>query len=109
MSDPLGLVSGSGGISPIRPGQTGGLNKPDAGKPGENSPAFGKVLMENLERVGELNADATKAIEDLATGERTDVEGVILATQKADNAFRMLQAVRNKVVEAMAEVQQMRV
>lgn len=104
MSDPLGLVSGSGGINPIRPSQAQNLSKPDA-----NSPAFGKVLMENLERVGELNADATKAIEDLATGERTDVEGVILATQKADNAFRMLQAVRNKVVEAMAEVQQMRV
>ena len=108
MSDPLGLVSGSGGINPIRPPQAPS-GAQGASRPGADGPAFGKVLMENLERVGELNADATKAIEDLATGERSDVEGVILATQKADNAFRMLQAVRNKVVEAVAEVQQMRV
>ncbi|MEM9063933.1 MAG: flagellar hook-basal body complex protein FliE [Planctomycetota bacterium] len=105
MSDPLGLVSGSGGASPLRPNQPLGAQP----KAEQNGPAFGDVLMENLERVGELNADASRAIEDLATGQRDDVEGVILATQKADNAFRMLQAVRNKVVEAMAEVQQMRV
>ena len=104
MSDPLGLVSGAnGGVHPIRPNAD--QLAPKAGQ----GPAFGEVLMDNLERVGELNADATRAIEDLATGQRDDVEGVILATQKADNAFRMLQAVRNKVVQALDEVQQMRV
>lgn len=33
----------------------------------------------------------------------------MLATQKADNAFRMLQALRNKVVEAYDEIKQTRV
>jgi flagellar hook-basal body complex protein FliE len=37
------------------------------------------------------------------------VEGVILATQKADNAFRMLQQVRNRMMEAYDEVKQIRV
>jgi flagellar hook-basal body complex protein FliE len=65
--------------------------------------------MENLNHVNELQNDAREAVEDLATGRRADVEGVILATEKADNAFRALQAVRNKVVEAYQEFQQMRV
>jgi flagellar hook-basal body complex protein FliE len=43
------------------------------------------------------------------TGQRTDVERVIDATRKADDAFRMLQALRNRVMEAYDEVKQMRV
>ena len=53
--------------------------------------------------------DATRAVEDLTTGDRTDLEGVVHATQKADTAFRMLQALRNRVVEAYDEMKQMRV
>jgi flagellar hook-basal body complex protein FliE len=37
------------------------------------------------------------------------MEGVILATQKADTAFRMLQSVRNRVMEAYEEIKQIRV
>lgn len=67
------------------------------------------MLMQNLEQVNELQTDATRAIEDLQTGRREDVEGVILATQKADLAFKMLQQVRNKVVQAYGEIRDMRV
>jgi flagellar hook-basal body complex protein FliE len=48
-------------------------------------------------------------MEELAAGRRNDVEGVLLATQKADTAFKMLLAVRNKVQAAFEEVKQMRV
>lgn len=101
MSDPVGLISGSGGAGsvPAKPGNT-------LGQGGGN---FRDVLMENLDHVNELQNDAREAVEDLFTGRRSDVEGVILATEKADNAFRALQAVRNKVIEAYQEFQQMRV
>lgn len=99
MADPIGLI-GAGGATPDPRRQA-------SPKPG--GAEFKDVLLENLREVNKLQQDATRAIEDLQTGDREDVEGVILATQKADNAFRMLQAVRNKVVQAYQDVQQMRV
>lgn len=102
MSDPLGLIGSGGGIRPDQP-------NPGASRGPKDGPGFKDVLMDNLNQVNKLSQDATRAVEDLATGDRTDVEGVILATQKADNAFRMLQSVRNKVMEAYDQVQQMRV
>lgn len=77
--------------------------------PGAGAPSFKEVLLGNLNEVNALQADATKAIEDLQAGRRTDVEGVILATQKADMAFKMLQSVRNKVVQAYNELRDVRV
>ena len=48
-------------------------------------------------------------VEDLAAGRRNDVESVIIATQKADTAFRMLLQVRNKMMDAYEEIKQVRV
>lgn len=107
MSDPLGLIGarGAGGVNPIQPPGTVAGGRPlDPGQP-----SFKDVLMDNLKQVNALQQDATTAIQDLQTGKRSDLEGVILATQKADTAFRMLQSVRNKVIEAYDEIKQMRV
>ena len=102
MSDPVGLISGAGGVE--------GPRLPAGGRPIDpNAPAFKDVLLKNLNQVNKLQQDANRAIEDLATGERSDVEGVILATQQADIAFRMLQSVRNKVMDAIEEIKQVRV
>lgn len=105
MSDPLGFVSGAsgGGMQPIKPGQ-GGATGPEAG-----APNFREVLLDNLEKVNSAQQEADRAVEDLVTGRRKDVEGVILATEKADNAFKMLQAMRGKVLQAYDEIKQVRV
>ena len=87
MTDPLGLVGGAQQAQ-----QAAGIaqNK----KAGETAgPAFKDLLMENIEQVNKLQQDATQAIEDLSTGRRDDVESVLLATAKADTAFRLLQQV----------------
>jgi flagellar hook-basal body complex protein FliE len=103
MSDPVGLIGASGGVDPSRkPGVGGGWGGGEGG-------SFKDVLLENINQVNELQQDATKAIEDLAAGRRDDLEGVLMATQKADTAFRMLQAVRNKVLTAYEEIKSMRV
>ncbi len=106
MSDPLGLMGSSlgrvGGAPIQRP-------TPAGGTPADPSqPTFKDVLMENIQQVNKLQQEATTAIEDLQTGRRNDVEGVMVATQKADTAFRMLVAVRNKVAQAYEEIKQMR-
>jgi flagellar hook-basal body complex protein FliE len=72
-------------------------------------PAFKDVLTESLDQVNEAQQEASTAAEDLMTGKRTDIEGVMLATQKADTAFRMLLALRNKVQAAYEEIKQVRV
>ena len=105
MTDPLGLVPhsqqagqtlGSVPSKPLAPGDTGSVS-------------FKDVLMKNIEQVNKLQQDAEKAIEDLYSGRRDDVDGVLMAKQKADMAFQLLLQVRNKLVDAYEEVRQMRV
>ena len=105
MADPLGMIGG------VRSAQQA-ASRSDVGgtERGQSAAAsFKDVLKAGVEEVNRAQQEATRAVEDLAGGERTDVEGVVLAAQKADNAFRMLQALRNKMVEAYDEMKQMRV
>lgn len=102
MADPLGLISSSGGSQFAGRPATPGVQD-------REGPDFKQVLLDNLNQVNEKQQEATRAIEDLATGKRADVENVILTTQKAEDAFRMLQALRNRMVDAYDELKQTRV
>jgi len=102
MTDPLGLI-GTTGAAPHA-----GAAKNTAAAPNEG-PSFKQVLMDNIEQVNRLQQDAEKAIEDLAAGRRDDVANVMIAKQKADTAFKMLMATRNKMIDAYNDVKQMRV
>ncbi len=103
MIDPLGLI----GTQNAQGASHAARQASDAGA--QNGPAFKDVLMDNLAQVNKLQQDATRAVEDYTTQKRDDLESVLSATVKADTAFRMLLAVRNKVMEAYQEVQQIRV
>lgn len=108
MADPLGLVGAR--ANPAGPGGPGGVPRPSGDSAGEaGSASFKDALLANLNKVNQLQQEATTATEDLLTGKRNDLEGVLLATQKADSAFRMLLAVRNKVQAAYDEVKQVRI
>src|ERR1043165_8219325 len=100
MTDPLGLIN-SGAVNPAGQDLPIGANRGIQPQPG--APSFKDVLVENLKEVNSLQQDADKATTDYLTGKRSDIEGVIFATQKADTAFRALQAVRNRVMEAYEE------
>ena len=111
MADPLGLIggAGAGGIrGPQGPGAFRPLG-PDGPGEGAAGSSFKDVLMKNINEVNQLQAEATAAQEDIVSGKRGDVEGVVLATQKADTAFRALLAVRNKVQAAYEELKQVRI
>jgi flagellar hook-basal body complex protein FliE len=103
MSDPLGLI----GKSTIQRDFTplGGQQAKSA----QQGPAFKDLLKQQLTEVNALQRDAKEAVEDLAAGRRDDLESVIIATEKADVAFKMLLQVRNKVMDAYEEVKQIRV
>jgi flagellar hook-basal body complex protein FliE len=101
MSDPVGLI----GPSSVGPGP-----KPRPTQPNDpDAPGFKDYLMENIKEVNKLQQDAEAGIEDLMTGKRDDIEAVMTNVEKADNAFRMLLQVRNKVMAAYDELKQVRV
>jgi len=109
VSDPLGLIGSSSTPDPIRGAGQGPSQGGGAAQGGGAGPDFKATLMNNLKEVNSLQQDASQAAEDLVSGKRTDIEGVIIATEKADTAFKMLQAMRNQVMEAYDEIKQMRV
>ncbi len=99
MTDPIGLIGSINRELPSLPGDI----------PASGGPGFRQLLNEQIEKVNQLQRDATEAIEDLAAGRRDDLESVLIATQKADTAVRLLLQVRNKVIDAYDEVKQMRI
>lgn len=107
MSDPLGLIGNLGNVQRMAPQVP--ARAPGAAGDVAGQPDFKQFLHEQIAQVNQLQSDATTAVEDLAAGRRDDLEGVIIATQKADVAFKMLLQVRNKVMEAYDEIKQIRV
>ena len=106
MTDPLGLIGSSGIVGPER--VAGAAGAPRAGA-ATDGPGFRELLERQIAEVNALQKDAKEAAEDVAAGRRDDIEGVILATRKADVAFQMLLQVRNRMMEAYEEVKQVRV
>lgn len=72
--------------------------------PGASDAVNAQVLAAHadLERARALGAEAARAASRPSAGVQLDVEGVLLATRKADAAFVLLEAARNAMVEAYA-------
>jgi flagellar hook-basal body complex protein FliE len=80
-----------------------------AGK-AQDGPSFKDFLLESIREVNSMQQDADQAVERLVSGS-TDVTPaeVLTAVQKADIAFRMMMQVRNKMIQAYQEVQNIRI
>lgn len=70
---------------------------------------FKSILLDNLAEVNRLQAEADQGVQRLMTGETDNVVEVLHAVNKAGIAFDLLMEVRNKLVDAYREVQQMRI
>ena len=86
--------------------------RPDLQKPAESTTtggaSFKDMLVDSIQQVNDLQADAQKAVEGLATGQNDNLVQVMTAVQKADLAFRTFMQIRNKLVDAYQELRQMR-
>jgi flagellar hook-basal body complex protein FliE len=71
--------------------------------------SFKDLLMDSLDQVNRLQQEAAAGVEKVVTGETDNIAEVFSAVRKSDVAFSMLMEMRNKLVEAFREVQQMRV
>jgi len=75
------------------------------GEPGQ----FKNVLMQSIDEVNKLQADADDARMKLTTGKTENVAEVFTAVKKAELAFQTLMQIRNKLSDAYEEIKQMRV
>lgn len=71
--------------------------------------SFKSFLLESIGQVNSMQQDANQAVEQLATGADVSPAEVFTAVQKADLAFRMMMQVRNKLVQAYQDIQNIRV
>lgn len=69
---------------------------------------FRTVLLESLEEVNRLQREADAQVQRLVTGQSDNLAEVFSAVRKADVAFGLLMEIRNKLLDAYREVQQMR-
>jgi len=82
-----------------------GLNAPEFAK----NKSFSQMLADSIGEVNSLQKEADKAMQRLASGETKNIHEVMLATEKADIAFRTMNSVRSKVIEAYKEIMRMQV
>jgi flagellar hook-basal body complex protein FliE len=65
---------------------------------------FSDLLTDAVGQVGQLEQQAHAAVAGLMSGNGVDVHQAMIATQKADMAFELSLAVRNKAVQAYQTV-----
>lgn len=83
-----------------------------AGKAGkvEGDRSFQDILAESIDRVNQLQQDADLTLEKfLADDPTVKQEQVMVAFRKAQVAFETMMQIRNKLVDAFEQIQQMRI
>lgn len=112
MSDTMGLNA----MTPLRPimpaaaaGAAGAAGAAAPQPAAVKSKDFKSLLLDNLSEVNRLQHEADRQVERLMTGETNNVAEVFMAANKAGVAFDLLMEVRNKLIDAYQEIQQMRV
>jgi flagellar hook-basal body complex protein FliE len=83
----------------------------DLDKIGEVKPAqsFTELLADSLLKVNEMQTEANTAIKRLASGESKNIHETMLAVEKADIAFKTMNQVRGKIIDAYKEIMRMQV
>lgn len=95
----------SNGIAPLTSSAPAGVDKAAAG----GVASFKDYLLNSLDQVNSMQQEANQAIEAMAVGDDVNPAQVLTAVQKADLAFRLTMQIRNKLVAAYQEVQNIRI
>jgi flagellar hook-basal body complex protein FliE len=75
----------------------------------EGAKSFGDFLQDSLGKVNSLQQEANVSMEKLASGESQNLHETLLAVEKADIAFRTMNQVRTKVLDAYREIMKMQI
>jgi flagellar hook-basal body complex protein FliE len=69
--------------------------------------SFGETLHQAMKDVNHLQQEAGKAVQQMVSGESTDLHDVMIAVEKAKTSFELLMEVRNKTLEVYREIMRM--
>ena len=84
------------------------LPDPLAPAGGPRPVSFSQLLVDSLAETSQLDIQAQSAIEQQLAGEDISQVEVFTAMKKADLSLRMMLQIRNKLVDAWQEIQQLR-
>ena len=87
----------------------GGVTPGTSAAKGAGASSFADTLKNSINDVSRLQQDASKAVEDVASGKSENVDGVMTAIEKSDLAFKTLLAIRAKLMDAYDEIKGMSV
>jgi len=73
------------------------------------SKKFSETLKESIKEINNLQIHADMAMEQMANGESRNLHETMILLEKADNSFRLMMQVRNKLLEAYNEIMRMQV
>jgi flagellar hook-basal body complex protein FliE len=76
---------------------------------GSSTQSFGDFLATSISKVNGLQQDADVAMQKLASGESKNLHETLLAVERADIAFKQMNQVRMKVIDAYKEIMKMQV
>ena len=79
------------------------------GSASETQKSFADTLNDAIQNVNELQKSSDKAMQNLATGRTDNVAEVMIASEKADIALKLMVQVRNKIIDAYQEIMKMQV
>lgn len=92
---------------PLSPPIAAPLPAQQAGEAGGQP--FKNILLEALDQVNSMQTEANEAVEQLVTGGDVNPAEVLTTLQKADMSFRLMMQIRNKLVQAYQEVNNIRI
>lgn len=72
-----------------------------------DAPQFGNMLLQSLNHVNGIEQSAQAAVEQGFTGDDVTQIEAMTSMKKADLALRLMIQVRNKIMDAYAEIKQM--
>jgi flagellar hook-basal body complex protein FliE len=70
---------------------------------------FGEFLQDSLTKVNSIQQEANVAMEKLASGESQNLHETLLAVEKAEISFKMMNQIRSKVLDAYREIMKMQI
>lgn len=76
---------------------------------GSSTQSFGDFLANSIAKVNGLQQDANVAMQRLASGESQNLHETLLAVERADIAFKQMNQIRLKVIDAYKEIMKMQV
>lgn len=101
MTNPISPI----GVRPVAPAAAPPRSVEDRTVGGD----FAALMKQQLEQVSRMQNEADENVQRLMTGETQNLTEVFTATRKAQVAFSLLMEIRNKLVDAYQELQNLRV